>query len=75
MIAVKAMAGVIDEQRYFRMSLSDLFDFLRSNVSILGAEVHHHHGTARRLHNVFRNLATVIADRGCGVESSGGEPR
>src|SRR5579864_702220 len=72
--AVEAVAGIIEEERQVRMRAADLRDFLRPNVSIFGAQVHHD-GAARHLCSVCRDLSTVIA-HGCGkIEPRGREPR
>src|SRR6478609_4240576 len=67
------MAGVVDEKRQVWMGAADLFDFLRPDVSVPGAEVHHDR-TARHLRSVCRDLPTVIAHSRGRTKPGGCEP-
>src|SRR3954463_6147917 len=74
LVAIKAVARVINEQRQVRMRCPDLFDFRWPDMRLFGSEVHHH-GTARRLRGIGRYLPTVITDCRSRVETRGSKPR
>src|ERR1043166_4335018 len=56
------------------MSAPDLFDFLGTDVSVFGAEVHHH-WTARRLRGICSDLSAVIAHSRRRIEARSRQPR